>query len=219
MNIGNSVLSIKNKQVFSSLIGEIMIFKIIAIMILLTFYGCYFGKMALQSKKGIKTDQIGKGKVGLVKFIEITMKIVTIVVPIIEIFSIFIIKPIFPTFMRSIGVAVGILGVIVFICSVVTMKDSWRAGVQTNEKTELVTEGIYKISRNPAFLGFDLVYIGILCMFFNYVQLIASLFAIVMFHLQIVKVEEDFLIKTFGDEYLVYKKKVNRYIGVKCDKN
>ena len=36
-----------------------------------------------------------------------------------------------------------------------------------------------------------------------------------MFHLQIVNVEEDFLTKAFRDEYLEYKKKVNRYLGRK----
>ena len=32
--------------------------------------------------------------------------------------------------------------------SVVTMRDSWRAGVSEKEKTKLVTNGIYQISRN-----------------------------------------------------------------------
>ncbi len=104
---------------------------------------------------------------------------------------------------------------VVFVTSVVTMRDSWRAGVSKTDKTELVTDGIYQISRNPAFLGFDLVYIGILLMFFNPWLLIASVFAMLMFHLQIVNVEEDFLLETFGQEYLAYKKKVNRYIGRK----
>ena len=87
--------------------------------------------------------------------------------------------------------------------------------ISKTDKTELVTDGIYQISRNPAFLGFDLVYIGILLMFFNPWLLIASVFAMLMFHLQIVNVEEDFLLETFGQEYLAYKKKVNRYIGRK----
>ena len=95
------------------------------------------------------------------------------------------------------------------------MRDSWRAGVPENDKTELVTSGIYQISRNPAFLGFDLLYIGLLMMFFNWVLCVVSAFAIVMYHLQIVNVEEDFLLITFGDEYLKYKKKVCRYIGRK----
>ena len=44
-----------------------MFFQAGAIIILLLFYGCYFGKMFLQKKKGIQTDQIGKGKTGRVK--------------------------------------------------------------------------------------------------------------------------------------------------------
>ena len=42
------------------------------------------------------------------------------------------------------------------------MRDSWRAGIFETDKTKLVTEGIYQISRNPAFLGFDLLIIGTL---------------------------------------------------------
>ena len=38
-----------------------MIFKVVGFLILITFYGCYFAKMISQKKKGIQTDQIGKG--------------------------------------------------------------------------------------------------------------------------------------------------------------
>ncbi len=191
-----------------------MIFKIIAIAILLAFYGCYFGKMVMQHKKGIKTDHMGKGKVGFVKFIEVTLKIVTFIVPAVEVISIFVLPTISPVWLQWIGAVIGILGVVVFICSVVTMKDSWRAGV-SDEKTELITSGIYQISRNPAFLGFDLVYVGTLLMFFDWWLFAVSCLAMFMLHLQIVNVEEDFLIATFGEEYLNYRKKVCRYIGRK----
>ena len=39
------------------------------------------------------------------------------------------------------------------------MKNSWRAGIPSEDKIEFVSNGIYKISRNPAFVGFDLLYI------------------------------------------------------------
>ena len=90
-----------------------------------------------------------------------------------------------------------------------------KAGVFKTDKTELVTNGIYQISRNPAFLGFDLLYIGTLLMFFNWILCFLTVFAVIMYHLQIVNVEEDFLFATFGNEYLQYKKKVCRYIGRK----
>lgn len=192
-----------------------MWFQVAGIAIMLVFYGCYFIKMISQHKKGIKTDQIGKGKVGFVKFVEITMKIVTYLVPAVEIVSIILNTSFFAVPVRIVGVLVAVVGVAVFIISVLTMRDSWRAGVSKTDKTELVTKGIYKISRNPAFLGFDLMYLGILLMFFNLVLYIVSLFAMLIFHLQIVNVEEEFLLEAFGNEYLRYKKKVCRYIGRK----
>lgn len=108
---------------------------------------------------------------------------------------------------------IGAAGVFIFIIAVLQMKDSWRAGVPKEGETKLVTEGIYRFSRNPAFLGFDLIYIGILLMFLNLPLYVVSMLAVIMLHLQIVNVEEDFLIETFGDEYLAYRKKVCRYLG------
>lgn len=192
-----------------------MSFQISAVIILLVFYGCYFGKMFMQKKKGIQTDQIGKGKTGFVKMIELTMKVATLLVPVMEVISISLNISNLPLIVRDVGIIIAILGDIVFAISVWTMKDSWRAGVSPTDKTELVTDGIYQISRNPAFLGFDLVYVGVFLMFFNWVLFLVSVFAMIMFHLQIVNVEEDFLLDSFGEDYIAYKKKVNRYFGRK----
>lgn len=192
-----------------------MIYQVTALVTLAVFYGCYFLKMFRQRQRGIQTDQIGKGKTGFVKIVEVTMKIATFLVPLVELVSIFLRTTAFPQPVRICGAVIGMLGAAVFITSVVTMRDSWRAGVSKTDKTELVTDGIYQISRNPAFLGFDLVYIGILLMFFNPVLFAVSAFAALMFHLQIVNVEEDFLIETFGQAYLDYRKKVCRYLGRK----
>ena len=192
-----------------------MEFKLISIAALVVFYGCYFVKMLRQKKWGIQTDQMGKGKVGLVKFVEITMKIAAVLVFAAGLVSIFIGTSHSPAAIRVMGAVLSVAGTIVFIAAVLTMRDSWRAGVSKTDKTELVTNGIYQISRNPAFLGFDLLYIGTLMMFFNWILCILTVFAIIMYHLQIVRVEEDFLLTTFGNEYLQYKKKVCRYIGRK----
>lgn len=192
-----------------------MSFQISAVIILLVFYGCYFGKMFMQKKKGIQTDQIGKGKTGFVKMIELTMKVATLLVPVMEVISISLNISNLPLIVRDVGIIIAILGDIVFVISVWTMKDSWRAGVSPTDKTELVTTGIYQISRNPAFLGFDLVYVGVFLIFFNWVLFLVSVFAMIMFHLQIVNVEENFLLDSFGEDYIAYKKKANRYFGRK----
>lgn len=195
-----------------------MAFRIIALLLMAAFYACYFIKLIGQKKKRIKTTQIGSGKTGFVKFIECTMMASTILVVVVELGSIALRTSILSDFARWVGAGIGFLGVAVFITAVITMRDSWRAGVSKTDQTELVTSGIFAISRNPAFLGFDLLYIGILLMFFNWVLLAASSFAALMFHLQIVNVEEDFLQEAFGEEYLRYKKSVNRYFGRKGKK-
>lgn len=192
-----------------------MAFKLISIAAFLAFYGCYFVKMLRQRSKGIQTDQIGKGKTGFVKCIEVTMKIAAVLVFAAGLVSMFIGTSHHLPVIRGMGAVLSIAGTIVFIVAVYTMRDSWRAGVSKADKTELVTDGIYQISRNPAFLGFDLLYIGTLLMFFNWILCILTVFAVIMYHLQIVYVEEDFLLAAFGNEYLQYKKKVCRYIGRK----
>ena len=192
-----------------------MIIKVITLALMAVFYICYFAKMISQRKQGIKTDQLGKGKEGFVKLIEVTLKITTYLLPVIQIISIILYSGTTHIAIQILGIVITAFGVMAFTISVVQMKDNWRAGVQREEKTDLVTSGIYSISRNPAFLGFDLMYIGILFSFFNWCLCFATCFALIFFHLQIVNVEEDFLQETFGQEYLEYKKKVSRYLGRK----
>ena len=109
-------------------------------------------------------------------------------------------------------VEVLMLGDVIFLLSVLCMKDSWRAGIPDKDKTELVTTGIYAFSRNPAFLGFDLMYIGVLLLYGNLLTLGFSLFAMMMLHLQILQ-EERFLASTFGERYREYCRRVFRYLG------
>lgn len=187
-------------------------FKLMAIFILAVFYAIYFGKMIIQKKKGITTHQIGKRKEKKLHTVETLMSVATFSVVIIQLLSIFFDWNIMPSGARFTGFCIAGIGDIFFLISVTYMKDSWRAGIPKKDKTKLVTDGIYKFSRNPAFVGFDFMYIGILLMFFNIGTLLLSLFSIVMLHLQILQ-EEKYMAKTFGEEYLEYKKKVFRYIG------
>lgn len=142
--------------------------KFIGIAILAAFYIVYFGKMILQRRRGINTDQIAKGKQkGRVFYTELIMELATYLVVAAEIFSIVLGNPHFSNPIAIFGAVLGVTGVLIFTVSIVTMKDSWRAGIAETERTQMVTQGIYQFSRNPAFLGFDCVYLGLLMMFFN----------------------------------------------------
>lgn len=198
---------------YAGKIGDL--FQAGAIAALLIFYGIYIGKMLAQKKKGIKTDQIAKGKEkGRRYYIELVMKIATYAVVPVEVISIMVDSSLLGMHGKDAGLLVALLGDLVFGTAVWTMRDSWRAGIAENDKTTMVTGGIYGWSRNPAFLGFDLVYAGILIMYFNPVLLVFTIWSMVMLHLQILQ-EEKYLLSVFGDEYLEYKKHTFRYLGRK----
>lgn len=181
--------------------------------ILVAFYSIYMGKMLLQRRKGIQTDHIAKGnKAGSLMTVEALMKLATYSLPVVELVSILLNTSLPHGWIRVLGLCLGGIGVAVFGISVYTMKDSWRAGIPQQDQTSMVTEGIYSISRNPAFLGFDLTYIGILLLFFNWVLLAFTLFAVLLLHLQILQ-EEAYLPTVFGEEYTAYQRRVRRYLG------
>ena len=119
-----------------------------------------------------------------------------------------------PSGARFSGFLIAMLGDAVFLISVWTMRDSWRAGIPEKDRTALVTDGIYAYSRSPAFLGFDCMYIGVFLLYANVLTGLCTAFAIVMLHMQILQ-EEKFMTATHGAEYLAYKSKVFRYLGRK----
>ncbi len=184
-----------------------------ALIILLSFYAIYLGKMILQRKRGIQTDQMARGKKSKKLFwTELFLKIATYTLLLVEVVSIILNTTHNSQTLKIAGVIFGVIGVIIFGIAVYTMRDNWRAGIPEKDKTELVTSGIFSISRNPAFLAFDLVYIGILLCFFNLILLGFTIWAIIMLHLQI-KQEETFLTAIFNGKYVEYMKSTKRYLG------
>lgn len=189
-----------------------MLYQVIAIFILIIFYIFYFAKIIIQKKKSIKTNQMGIGnKSKKVLWIERTMSVATILTFVLCVYSIFGVSQFIVKELRIIGIMIGILANLFFASATITMKTSWRVGIP-EEKTVLVTKGIYRWSRNPAFVGFDLLYVSICLMFFNIPLVIVSLWAAVMLHLQILQ-EEDHMHKMFGAEYEEYRKHTLRYFG------
>jgi protein-S-isoprenylcysteine O-methyltransferase Ste14 len=193
-----------------------MLIQITMLALLCLFYIIYFAKAILLKKQGISVDLLGKGdKPKKAVIIEIILKSVTYIGTVIQFISAgfpMLIKSIeMPFFVRIIGCVLTAIGVIFFAISVVTMRNNWRAGFSENQNTSLVTSGIYRFSRNPAFLGFDLLYIGCAAAFPNMVMLAFAVIAVIAFHIQILG-EEKFLTSKFGQEYITYKTKIRRYL-------
>ena len=110
-----------------------------------------------------------------------------------------------------IGTILITAGLIISSVASLSLGKSWRIGVNENKKTKLITNGIYKISRNPYFLSYDFVLIGMVFYLISPVLIIPVLITIILFHLMILK-EEKYLESKHQDSYRKYKKEVRRYI-------
>jgi protein-S-isoprenylcysteine O-methyltransferase Ste14 len=90
-----------------------------------------------------------------------------------------------------------------------------RAGtpVPTNEPTRaLVTTGIHGRTRNPIYLGFFLVYVGIGIVVRSPWILILTLPLAIAIRYGVVAREEAYLERRFGDAYRDYKARVRRWV-------
>ena len=191
---------------------EYIPYRLLALFVLAVFYGIYLVKQWRQKRRGIQTMQIGRGKEAQTHTVETLMGIATVGIIPAQLLSIAFGWSHLPANARFTGFCIGMVGDLIFLISVLCMKDSWRAGIPDRDRTELVTDGIYAFSRNPAFLGFDLQYIGVLLMFCNLLTAAFTVFAVSMLHLQILQ-EERYLTAAFGAEYMKYRHQVFRYLG------
>lgn len=146
--------------------------------------------------------------------VENVLGIVSLLIVAVQVLSMIFNWTMLPDESRITGILLGLIGDIVFGIAVYTMRDSWRASIPEKDETKIVKDGIFKYSRNPAFFGFYLLYIGVLIVYFNPLLLIMTLITMITFHLQVLQ-EEKFLEVAFGEEYKNYKNEVFRYLGRK----
>ena len=90
------------------------------------------------------------------------------------------------------------------------MKKSWRIGIDEKNRTELVTTGLFRYSRNPVFLGMIATMGGLFLLLSNALTLLALVLTWVVLQIQ-VRMEEEFLLKKHGEDYRRYFEKTGRW--------
>jgi len=76
-----------------------------------------------------------------------------------------------------------------------------------------VTKGIYRISRNPGYLGFILIYISIGIACSSWVFLLIAIVYIILMNILVVP-EERMCLEKYGEAYREYMKRTPRWIGI-----
>lgn len=113
---------------------------------------------------------------------------------------------------QVLGLGTCAIGTVLTMVAQFQMGSSWRIGVDDSERTELITERLFALSRNPIYVGVLLIGIGFVVLVPHFTIAISWLIAALGIHLQVTRVEEPHLQRVFGAAYSDYRESVNRYL-------
>jgi protein-S-isoprenylcysteine O-methyltransferase Ste14 len=117
-----------------------------------------------------------------------------------------------PGWAQWIGAVVIVAGVALMISFELAFK---RAGTDANPyrpSTALATDGPYRFSRNPAYLGMAITYVGITLAADAPWALLMLAPATLVIQYGVIAREERYLERLFGEDYLTYKRTTRRWI-------
>ena len=117
-----------------------------------------------------------------------------------------------PMFVQWIGLGLAALGFILGVLAVIEFRRV-RATLDPKKPTKvLVTSGIYRFTRNPIYLGFVLMLIGLPLTMGTYWGLILAWPLVTFTNNLIIKPEEAYLKQEFKDQYTDYSSRVRRWL-------
>ena len=114
------------------------------------------------------------------------------------------------------GKVIGLLaisaGIILLLIATVLFIVRKTTVMPTRSPDKLVTEGIYRVSRNPMYLGMLLILSGFPLIIDTIIGLICPLIFFLLMNRIVIPREEKVIEGVFGEDYLEYKSKIRRWI-------
>lgn len=117
---------------------------------------------------------------------------------------------------RPAGYGLGLLfaglGIAVTLVAQLQMGSSWRIGVDASEVTALVQHGLFRYVRNPIFSGMLFATLGFALLVPSVFSAAVWLVLALTIELQVRRVEEPYLLRTHGESYRDYARRVGRFL-------
>ena len=113
--------------------------------------------------------------------------------------------------LQKTGILLLILSLLWTMYAQYEMRSSWRIGIDHDAKTELVTNGIFRLSRNPIYVGVVVMMLGLFLTIPNAISLLVLGMCSVLVPIQ-VRLEEAYLTNIHGQDFADYCKRVRRWL-------
>jgi protein-S-isoprenylcysteine O-methyltransferase len=112
----------------------------------------------------------------------------------------------------AIGMALVVIGLVIRVHSIVTLKRYFIYSVAKVEDHRLVETGLYKYIRHPGYLGQLIIFFGISTSISNWLSVLAMMIPVTLGYLYRMRVEEKFMLEELGEDYLNYQERTKRLI-------
>jgi protein-S-isoprenylcysteine O-methyltransferase Ste14 len=110
------------------------------------------------------------------------------------------------------GRGIALLGLAMILWPVMQFLLAHTGLVPFSKATTLVTTGLYRLTRNPMYLGMVLILLGAALVFGSLGALLPLPLFVIIIQRRFILGEERFLEATFGNEYRAYRQRVRRWI-------
>ncbi len=112
----------------------------------------------------------------------------------------------------NISIVLIICSLIFIIPAILQFVRSKNSVATVKPASSLQFRGIYGLTRNPMYFGLLLLYVGIGIVKGNWWTIMLIPVLIVLVHVLVIKKEEAYLERAFGQDYINYRKQVRRWI-------
>ena len=117
-----------------------------------------------------------------------------------------------PMFIKWIGLGLSALGFILGVLAIIEFRRARTTADPKSPTQKIVTSGIYRYTRNPIYLGFVLILIGLPLNMGIYWGIILVWPLITFMNNMVIKHEEAYLENKFKEQYTDYKSQVRRWL-------
>jgi protein-S-isoprenylcysteine O-methyltransferase Ste14 len=117
-----------------------------------------------------------------------------------------------PPILRFFGLALTFVGFLLGVASILEFRKARTTVDPHGSSRQVVTSGIYRFTRNPIYLGFLLMVIGLPLNSGLYWGIVLAPFYVLTMNRLVIQHEETYLEKKFGNEYTGYRSRVRRWL-------
>ena len=112
----------------------------------------------------------------------------------------------------AIGMALFVIGLLIWVYSILTLKQYFTYSVATVENHKIITTGPYKFIRHPGYLGQLMIFLGISISISNWISFLFMMIPVSIGYLYRISIEEKFMSEQLGEDYQFYQERTKKII-------